>query len=396
MTFFIPFKKKIFSFSRSLFAERTVVFVTNGGIKNVTLSPFLQFLLVFFVAWVIILFQQSIRYDNIINSKLVEIKKLKSINTYFEGEFNALNDELEKVNEYLNVISGDKHSVNSVKNNHNILLPQEIKAINLSEINSRNLDKIKKISNQIGNIGQFALNRISELEEGLGLTGLNLEQIPKKNFLNKSIKTPKYTGNDHAILAQGGPLEDNVLMDKEILNSTKDYDFSRISKKIKFNNKVSHLIFLENLASSLPLKKPMKDFYISSSFGYRTDPLTSKRALHRGQDFVGPRNAEIISPSKGKVILAGYFAEYGKAVVIDHGFGITTRYGHLSKIKVKKGQIIKDGQVIGLQGNTGRSTGSHLHYEVRYKNNPLNPRKFIKAGEHIFKEKDEEVNFINS
>jgi len=84
------------------------------------------------------------------------------------------------------------------------------------------------------------------------------------------------------------------------------------------------------------------------------------------------------------VILAGKFSDYGTAIVIDHGFGITTRYGHLSQIKVQEGQVVKQGEVIALQGNTGRSTGSHLHYEVRYKDIPLNPRKFLEAGDILF------------
>ena len=93
--------KKIILLFKSIFAERTLVFVTSKGIKNFTLSPFLQFCAFLLLTWLLLLLQQSIRYDNIISSKLTEIKKLKSINKYFESEFEALNDELEKVNDYL-------------------------------------------------------------------------------------------------------------------------------------------------------------------------------------------------------------------------------------------------------------------------------------------------------
>ncbi len=398
MSFSKFLKKRLLSLPKTFFAERTIVFVTSSGIKNFTLSPLLQFFSILLVAWIVILLQQSIRYDSIIESKHTEIQKLKSINKYFEAEFDALNDELKKVNDYLNVISGDNHSVSNVQKDSKIIIPEDIKSARLSSLNSSNIDKIKKISSQINKVELFTLNRIKELEEGLNLTGLDLEIIPKKNFLNQSVETPLYTGNDPQNLGQGGPLQDDYNIDKEVIKATSGYDFERISKKIKFNNKVSHLIFLENLVSSLPLNKPMKDFYISSSFGYRKDPLTNRRALHRGQDFVGPINSKILSPSRGKVILAGYFAEYGKAVVIDHGFGITTRYGHMSKILVSKGDIIEKGTVIGLQGNTGRSTGRHLHYEVRYKNNPLNPRKFIKAGEFLFDDatKNNITNYVDS
>jgi murein DD-endopeptidase MepM/ murein hydrolase activator NlpD len=127
----------------------------------------------------------------------------------------------------------------------------------------------------------------------------------------------------------------------------------------------------------------------------RSDPITNRKTLHHGLDFVGLENEKIYSPSSGKVILAGKFSEYGNAIVIDHGFGITTRYGHLSSIKVKEGQIVKKGENIALQGNTGRSTGDHLHYEVRYKNIPLNPKKFLEAGQILFNNQ-QNIRHVNS
>ena len=140
-------------------------------------------------------------------------------------------------------------------------------------------------------------------------------------------------------------------------------------------------MILEKLTKTLPLSKPMKRYYISSGFGHRVDPITHRLTPHRGLDFVGAYQEKVISPSSGKVVLARRFSDYGNAIVIDHGNGVTTRYGHLSKIKVLEGKRVEMGEVIGLQGSTGRSTGSHLHYEVRYKNVPLNPRKFLEAGE---------------
>ena len=145
----------------------------------------------------------------------------------------------------------------------------------------------------------------------------------------------------------------------------------------------------------MPLARPMKGYYISSGFGRRTDPVTHRKATHQGLDFVGKKNAEILSPSEGIVTLAGRYSDYGNAIVIDHGFGITTRYGHLSSVKVKKGQFVTKNQVIATQGSSGRSTGDHLHYEVRYKKTPLNPGKFLKAGDTLFNDK-EKAKYVNS
>jgi murein DD-endopeptidase MepM/ murein hydrolase activator NlpD len=129
----------------------------------------------------------------------------------------------------------------------------------------------------------------------------------------------------------------------------------------------------------------MKNYYISSNFGQRIDPITKKKAMHRGTDFVGSTlNENIITSSPGKVIFAGRFHNYGNMVAIDHGFDVKTRYAHLDKIKVKKGDFVEKGQVIGTQGNTGRSTGHHLHYEIRYKNKAIDPKKFLKVGQQVF------------
>jgi murein DD-endopeptidase MepM/ murein hydrolase activator NlpD len=199
-----------------------------------------------------------------------------------------------------------------------------------------------------------------------------------------AIKEISLNGKKGIADRQGGPLEENSL-DAALASSNSDEDdIERHLEKVQFTGEIDYLMVLEKLAGVMPFAKPMKNYYISSGFGSRTDPITRRMAPHHGLDFVGVTREKIISPSAGKVILAGRFSDYGNAVVIDHGFGITTRYGHLSEVKVKEGQRVKQGDVLALQGNTGRSTGPHLHYEVRYKNIPLNPRKFLEAGEALF------------
>ena len=113
---------------------------------------------------------------------------------------------------------------------------------------------------------------------------------------------------------------------------------------------------------------------ISDYFGYRKDPFTGQRRKHNGMDFAGTYGSNIYATGNGKVIEARYtFHGYGKKVVINHGFGYITIYGHMRKIKVKVGDIVKRGQIIGELGSTGRSTGPHLHYEIRKNNVPINP-----------------------
>ena len=114
--------------------------------------------------------------------------------------------------------------------------------------------------------------------------------------------------------------------------------------------------------------------WISSYFGVRIDPFTFLKRRHEGIDFVGKKGTKIYATGDGVVTLSRYSRKgYGNEIVIDHGFGYSSRYGHLQKILVNQGQQVKRGQLIGLMGSTGRSTGTHLHYEVMYNGNPIDP-----------------------
>lgn len=132
----------------------------------------------------------------------------------------------------------------------------------------------------------------------------------------------------------------------------------------------------KSLLASTPSTWPARG-WVTSDFGTRLDPYTAERVMHAGLDIAGPHGKEVLAPSDGTVVFAGLEGGYGNVLVIDHGYGIKTRYGHLSAIKVKPGEQVKRGQVVAALGNTGRSTGPHLHYEVRVNGLPQNPRKFI-------------------
>jgi len=132
----------------------------------------------------------------------------------------------------------------------------------------------------------------------------------------------------------------------------------------------------KSLLASVPSVWPTRG-WVTSDFGSRVDPYTSERVMHAGIDIAGPHGKEIISPSDGTVVFAGLEGGYGNVVVIDHGYGIKSRFGHLASIKVKPGERVRRGDLIAAMGNTGRSTGPHLHYEVRVNGIAQNPRKFI-------------------
>jgi murein DD-endopeptidase MepM/ murein hydrolase activator NlpD len=134
---------------------------------------------------------------------------------------------------------------------------------------------------------------------------------------------------------------------------------------------------LKRLNEVLPLGKPVKS-RITSNYGTRNDPFTGKPKKHRGIDFAGKIGTELLAVAPGRVISAGERVGYGTTVEIDHGLGFTTLYAHLSQILVSRGDWVRPGTVIGLAGSSGRSTGPHLHYEIRYKGAPFDPTKFVK------------------
>ncbi len=135
---------------------------------------------------------------------------------------------------------------------------------------------------------------------------------------------------------------------------------------------------LKKLDTVLPLGAPVEKMRVTSNFGTRNDPFTGKPKKHRGIDFAGKIGTELMAVAPGRVVSAGERVGYGTTVEIDHGLGFTTLYAHLSQAMVTRGDWVRPGTVIGLAGSTGRSTGPHLHYEIRYKGVPFDPSKFVK------------------
>ena len=177
---------------------------------------------------------------------------------------------------------------------------------------------------------------------------------------------------------------------KEIVN--KNYDYKKIYSKvstINFKNIEDELIkYMEKIKKKTTgkqtiMEKTKENFIvpvngvITSEYGYRNDPIKKNKVFHYGIDIDSKENTKIVSVYNGKIKDLGENTTLGKYIVIDHGDGIETRYGHLNKIDVKKGHTIEKGHVIGHSGNTGKSTAPHLHFELIYMGNNKNPKEFI-------------------
>jgi murein DD-endopeptidase MepM/ murein hydrolase activator NlpD len=133
----------------------------------------------------------------------------------------------------------------------------------------------------------------------------------------------------------------------------------------------------------IPFKPPMLYFYVSSSYGMRKHPKTGKNAFHHGIDLAGTWQENVRTSAPGKIIYAGSEGAFGKVVRVQHGFGVVTTYAHLARITVKLGDYVSEGHVVGKMGNTGRSAGAHLHYEIRVNGKSIDPDKFMKVGRQL-------------
>lgn len=140
---------------------------------------------------------------------------------------------------------------------------------------------------------------------------------------------------------------------------------------------------VKRTAHRIPIDNPLPGAAVTSSFGIRSDPIIGRPAHHSGVDFRAEYGAPVRATGSGTVVKAGWNGGYGRMVEIDHGDGITTRYAHLSKIMVEVGARVEKGGIVGRVGSSGRSTGPHLHYEIRRKGRAVNPLTFISAGRRI-------------
>ena len=173
--------------------------------------------------------------------------------------------------------------------------------------------------------------------------------------------------------AQGGPLFRLTTS----ANGTLDPRFERLGLSLARMNA------LNSSLQRVPQTLPASLEFISSGFGYRSDPFTHSGAFHPGLDFRGPIGSPIYAAAKGVISFAGQRSGYGNCVEIDHGNGLITRYAHMSAFRSHIGQPVAPGQIIGLIGSTGRSTGPHLHFEVRINDRPIDPRPFLEARSHV-------------
>ena len=226
-------------------------------------------------------------------------------------------------------------------------------AAHLAEIEARQIHFARRLT-------MAAMQRTEQAAEAIRKFGLNPDKLAR-----------------NSTEAMGGPLIPYFRQPNQHLHPTLE----------RLNLALQRMDALERTLIAIPSGKPSSTGMITSSYGYRRDPFTGGGAMHSGIDFKGPTGQPILAAAGGRVTHAGWKSGYGKAVEVTHGNGLMTRYAHLSRIDVRAGQRIEQGLQLGAMGSTGRSTGTHLHFEVRLNGRAINPRPFLEANTDVLKVK---------
>lgn len=382
-------KRKIsFSFIHRLFHTRRVIIVSDHAVDYYPMSRSLQLLMILsilgFVAWASYSTGSFMAAKSQIQEKNRTIAKVNLQNRKMNSEFSLLKQDLVRMKDEDGDLSEYAEFVIKQYNDNNLPSLSEVSPKTDGGNHSMMFERVNFLEERIAalrqenqefveTIRQITDGKISEMEKAISLTGLDREALlssyqATQEELNDAIESDEGDG------PKGGPFvpyRSTDLMNDEQKEAVKE---------------VEQMMQLNAILEQMPLAKPIDTDEISSIFGRRVDPFTHRLAQHLGVDFSGPVGAKVYATADGTVTYTGYRGAYGNLVEVDHGLGIATRYGHLSRILVEEGDKVTKGQLVAIQGSTGRSTGNHLHYEVRFNNRALNPMKFLKAGEHVSKE----------
>ena len=233
----------------------------------------------------------------------------------------------------------------------------------------------RKTQDYVSNNLNLMAGRLGELQAKV----LQLDQLSERLSLlagqRELVKTPQERPG------QGGPFLPVAMTAGEL-----QAEIERLSQEV--DRRADELAQLElRLLEKrvrdrlLPTTVPVKDAFLGSPFGHRADPVAGLRAMHEGIDFNAVPGTPVVAAAEGVVLSAVYHPEFGNVIDLDHGDGLVTRYAHLSRMDAQAGALVKRGERIGAVGSTGRSTGPHLHFEVRMLGVAQNPAHFLKQGE---------------
>ena len=403
-----------------LFRERRFLYFTKNGpieivfnikhyISAFILSLVFIFKIIQFIFFGVSSFFNYMTFKNnqVINQKFTdsEIETLKNIaNEVIKSETSENVDNKNKL-----------AKTNELTNKNNI---QESGKIDIKE----KLDNIKIL---FSNFGKSFTNEINRPDEVIfdQFSGLASPEMVAFDHVSESIEKKEISGNfkkesfsykDLPVIPFTAPrtkklkiINFSKKLDSEIYQLVNVFKSLKLNpdninlekienylKKIDLNVNNEELIedtslrfqFLEELKNAiifLPLKPPMQYYYVSSPYGFRIHPKSKLKQMHHGIDMAGTWQEEVRAPADGYVSFSGRNGSFGKSIKIVHKHGVTTLYGHLHRLKVKKGDFVTEGDILGKMGSTGRAVGAHLHYEIKVNKKSVNPYNFISIGREL-------------
>lgn len=380
----------------TLFCKRSIIIISDQHTQHVPFSSGIQALAAFgafaFVVWASFSSGSYMAAQRVIDEKEQKLATFASENERVSAEFTLLKQDLQKLADggkgtktaeaAKEIVAqyegkGETHAVDldATKRYDAVFSRIQFLENKVKDLQSTHDQMISDIRATTG-------GKIKELEKVIARTGVNGEELTRAAELKRQQEEDQHAKYERIEKdatkvkptgGQGGPFEPapagSLLKEKET--------------ELYFS--LRHLGALNEVVTAMPLDLPLanNNYRTNSGFGTRVDPFRGTLAFHAGVDLAGPHDAKIVASQAGRVEFAGWKTAYGNVVELTHELGFSTRYGHLKQILVRPGQLIKKGQVIAIQGSTGRSTGEHLHYEVRYDDKPINPVNFLKAGEDV-------------
>jgi murein DD-endopeptidase MepM/ murein hydrolase activator NlpD len=360
------------------FIDREFFMRANGQVRFLKISAQLQrrtaFTLASVVAvWVLVTFGMAINQVTVtaqrvaLSAQEAKVESAEERVARYRGSIDEVTKDLERRQEVLESL-GDQYMGD---------LPEAEEQAPSGTADSREEEKaVKTIS--------------ASVPEAAGLARVEARQI---RFAEKMTKVAqartlkaeaaiRQFGLNPAVLARQARNAQGGLYEPFFGKSKKDV---RDPRFLKLAVALSLMDAMERALAAIPTAMPAASMMLSSGFGYRSDPFTGGGAMHAGLDFKGPVGTPILAAAEGKVVLAGFHGGYGNMIEIRHANGLVTRYAHLSGLNVRSGQMVERGVQIGRMGSTGRSTGSHLHFEVRQNGQAINPRKFLEVNPDVLK-----------
>ena len=311
--------------------------------------------------------------------------KTADVRNTAEKEENAADDRLKNETLFVrerirNALNGEPATASEKESLsfHRVMLQRDI-AVAEAEALQEKVGNLEKLISGMQEAQILAFRKMASLaDDGIHVVEAGLADV-KQSLAGNGVSMDRLLDRirqDKENVGIGGPFIPSPMPGKQ-----HDLNISLVG----LNQRLDHWYDLTTLQNSLPLGKPVDRIRVTSSFGSRGDPFQGGPAHHEAVDLGGMIGEPIYATAPGKVVRTGNWGWYGNMVEIDHGLGFRTRYAHMEKVFVTKGETVRVGDKIGTLGNTGRSTGPHLHYEIRIRGIAVDPMKFIKARKNVFK-----------